>query len=248
MAALYWSDNGDATGGIALIQGSVAGDTHEMWVSRYAGGTGNDIYESAGVISGDGSLAVTLEPGPYHGFLATTNAGAITYSAPVGFRVWDESQLSLHERCAYAIRDFVLGLSLPGVPDDDGLHCVTKVGAKLETVVRQADPKAAVYYIPSSETYFRLDNSHDTVRLPVVVALFRQSSQTLKKGFSEVLWYRELMHRAHSACGARGLGLPEVHTIELQPGAVIDPGRWLQDYDASIMTFTCVSEQQAGLV
>lgn len=212
--------------------------------SKYAGGAANGPIVPAGSRVGDGVIAVPLTVGPYHGFVINDDASVITYSAPIGFRVHDANK-ALHERCAYAIRDFIMGLSIDGVPLDPDLHVVTKVGAKLEQVIRGSDPKQAVYYIPSKESYSRLDNQYDTVRLPVVVALMRESGQQLVGGFSEVMWYREIVHRSMSCCD---LGLPEVHTVEIQPGAVIDPGRWLKNYDTSVTTFSFLSEQPAGLV
>ena len=245
MAEVFWSDNNDGTGGIAIIQGSAAGDVHTFWTSRYAGGIRNDIWQNSGTLAGDGTLPVTLPTGPFHGFLSTQNGAVQTFSAPIGFRVHDE-QKALHERCCWALRDFVLGLSLPLVPDDPDLHVVVKVGAKLETVVRKANPKAAVYYIPAPESYLPLDNHHDTVRLPVIIALLVESGQTLNRGLTEIMWFRERLHRSMDRCG--NLGLPEIHGTELQPGAVVDAAKWLDNYDASSCTVVCVTEQQHGIV
>ena len=246
MAELYYIDAATGAGGFALIQGSAPGDTHTVWVSRYAGGIRNDLYQNAGTQAGDGQLPITLGPGPYHGFLQTINGGVQSFSAPIGFRVQDGMQ-AIHFRLALALKDFVLGLSIPGVPDSEDMHVVAKVGAKLEAVMREANAnqKEAVYYIPVSESYTPHDNGFDSVQYPVVVILISKSGQRLYDGLQEILRWRQLMHANMGRCAQ--LGMPEIHSMDIRPGAVVDPNRWLENYDASVLTIIGNSERPHGL-
>lgn len=243
MANLFYTDNNDGTGGVFTINGSAPGDVHEIHASMYAGGSMNPPFVIVANSVGDGVLPVPIAPGPYHALILTQNGAAVSLSAPIGFRS-GSGELALHERCALAIRDYVLALNIPGLPINPAHHVVTKVGAKLEQVIAGNVDGVAMYYIPVGEDYRTFDNQFDTVQLPVVIALLRESGQTLARGLSEILLYRELLHRNMSTCDL----LPEIHTVQMRPGAVIDPSRWLNNYDSSVTTLVCHTEQRSGIV
>jgi hypothetical protein len=244
VAQLTYVDNGDGTGGVFQVTGGVAGEAHRIMISRYAGGLFNDPWVEIGSRVGDGGVPAVIATGPYHAFIVSNNGGADTYSAPIGMRSSDGSP-SLHSRCAQAIKDYVIGLSIPGIPADPAHHVVTKVGAKLEQVIDGAAVRSAMYYIPVAESIFPADNQYNTVRFPVVLALLVESSQTLARGLGDILRFREIVEQSLAICD---LGVPEIHTINFQPGAVVDPSRWLQGYDSSVLTLVCVTERRAGLV
>lgn len=241
---LSYADTGDGTGGVISLTGSVAGSNNQLYAAKHAGGMGFAPYALAGSRVGDGVIAVTLTEGPYHCHILSNDSGTLSHSVPLSFRVHSE-KLSVQERTAWAIRDFVLGLNLAGVPTDPASHVVAKVGAKLETVLRNADPDEAVYYLPAPEGYRVADNAYNSIRFPVVVSLLKRSRQTLSKGFTDVLRYREKLQGSISACELADV--PEVHTIDFQPGAVIDPAQWLDDFDASNLTIVCTAELPAGV-
>lgn len=246
MATLTFVDNANNTGGTLTVAGS-GGATNSIYTSRYLGTSAQRAFVLSGTMVGDGSIAFAATAGPFVGFVVSDNAGLITVSTPIGFRVSDGS-LALHKRCAVAIRDFVLSLAIPGLTTDPNLHVVTKVGASLEKVLNDGVPigTQCVYYIPVLENYTLADNQFDSVRYPVLVVLLTESGQSLVSGLDDTLLYRELIHRGMSACNL--LDVPEVHSVVLQPGAIVDPGRWVQNYDASVTTFICQSEQHSGIV
>lgn len=242
MANIAFTDNGDGTGGIFAITGS-SGGTNTLWVSMFQG-SNNAPFVNAGSRVGDGSIAFATDAGPGIAFVITDNSGTLSVSDPKRFRVTSGAS-SLHMRCAIAIREWILSMNIPGVPTEPELHTITKVGARLETILAERDPigTSCVYYIPVIETHTPADNVFNSVRYPVQVILLIESGQNLHAGLEDILHYRELMH-----LGIEQLNdVPEVHDTIIQPGAIVDPGRWVQNYDASILTVICESEQRRGI-
>ncbi len=95
------------------------------------------------------------------------------------------------------------------------------------------------------EQYVGGDNLYDTVQFPINMVLNKKSAHSLYLGLSDILKARELVHRSFSGCPLPDV--EEVHTVDLQPGAIADPSRWAQNFDASVLRFVAVSEQLGGI-
>lgn len=235
-------DAGNGTGGTITVTGTADGSTNSLFVSSFYGTNWRRGLVASGTRTGNGSIALTAELGAFQAIVVNNNAGTITFSPPRNFRVRDDVE-ALHYRITRAIREYVLSLALPGFETDPNLHVIAKVGAQLEKVLAGND--ACVYYIPEFEQYVDGDNSYDTVNFPVVVVANRKSMKSLTDGFAEMMKARELLHRSMI-----GVPLPdaeEVHTVNLQPGVIVDPSKWSNSYDASVFRFIAVSEQQGGI-
>lgn len=237
------ADNGDGSGAVFTVAGSQPGSANVVWVSRFQGSNAERPFQSAGTRSGDGTVAWGGEIGCYLATVISTSAGAAAASEPIAFCVTDGT-LSLYERVLEAVREFVLALALPGVASDPAKHRVCKIGAKLQELLRTGEE--AVYYIPAAESFEYSDNAYATVSLPVNVVLISKSGSTLRGGLRELLLAREDCHLSFDASPLPDV--PEIHTVDVQPGAVIDPGNWAQGYDVSVMTFIAKSEQVDGIL
>jgi hypothetical protein len=242
MVEFSYSDRNDNTGGTVTITGSAGGSANTLYVSRFQGTHRNRPFEIAGTRTGNGTISVSGESGPFLAYVLNVAGSTVTTSIPKCFRIGDGIR-SLHERIVDSVREFILGLALPGVTADPDLHLKAKVGAKLKEVLN-GNPDC-VYYLPAAETFGVGDNSFDTVLYPVNVVFNRMSGHGLVEGLSNLLKSRELAGQAFS--GSPLPDVPEVHTLEIRPGIVIDPSRWELNYDASMMTFVGVSEQAAGI-
>ena len=238
MTAITFSDSANGTGGTITVSGTGSGATNKLWISRFLGSNTNRSFVLEGTRTGNGTIAVAESVGAYLAVLVSTDGATVEVSEPLCFRVTDGED-PLHWKVAQAIREFIIAAALPGLPTNPELHVVTKLCARLEEVVK-SNP-ACVYYVPTSESYEYLDNMTSTVKYPVVMVLNMESKQSLTGKLKDILAMRQYGGLGFEACALPDV--PEVHTVEVEPGGVIDPAKWALNYDVSVMTFTAVSEQ-----
>lgn len=250
---LSYTDNGDGTGGtvrLLVFSGSYSG-TYTIHAYRFTGLT-NGAWEEVGSITNSGNLPVSGAWGPID-FMAirppNPSLGDDTVIVgPLRARITDGLD-SLHERCIRSLRDFILQLNLQQLPENPALHIMVKLGAKLEKALqegiqRAGEPPAVVFYIPQAPKVVVFDNQYDSITYPVIIAYLCKRGHEVIKGLPETLDYREKVLRAINACNM--LDIPEVHTTQVNPGVISDVGRWMDGYDASVMTINFTSEQQTG--
>lgn len=238
MTAITFTDSQNGTGGTITVSGTGAGATNKLWISRFLGSNTNRSFVLEGTRTGNGTIAVSESVGAYLAVLESTDGVTVDLSEPLCFRVTNGED-PLHWKVAQAIREFIIAAALPGLPTNPELHVITKLGAKLEEVVK-GNP-SCVYYVPTSEQYEYLDNMTTTVKYPIVMVLNIKSGQSLTANLKNLLAMRQYGGLGFEACALPDV--PEVHTVEVEPGGVIDPSKWALNYDVSVMTFTAVSEQ-----
>lgn len=246
MIRINFTDLGTGTTGTISLTGSQAGSTNELFLAKHAWGMGFEALSVAGSRVGDGSIALTgLTSGSYYAFARSKVGLTEELSIPLSFRL-PSQELSLQERCANAIRDFVLGLQIPGVATDPEQHVVAKVGEKFDKVVESKSLKQAVFYLWAPETYSVANASEDFVKIPVVVSWIQKSSQGLVTNKTAITRFREIIHRSMAICELSEV--PEVYSVSFLPGAVIDPSQWIENSDATNMTVNLIAEVQAGII
>ncbi len=246
MIRINFTDLGTGTTGTISLTGSQAGSTNELFLAKHAWGMGFEALTIAGSRVGDGSISLTgLTSGSYYAFARSTVGLTETLSIPLSFRV-NSQELPLQERCANALRDFVLGLQIPDVTTDPQQHVVAKVGEKFDKVVESKNFKQAVFYLWAPETYSISNASEDFVKIPVVLSWIQKSSQGLTTNKTEILRFREIVHRSMAICELSEI--PEVYGVSFMPGAVIDPSQWIENSDATNMTVNFLAEVQAGII
>lgn len=229
---ISFADNRNGTGGVITVTGSSAGAVNTLYVSRFAGTNDSRTFVEAGTRVGDGTIAVTLETGPFLASLVSATSSDIEFTDPIVFRVTNED-VSMHYRVAEAIREFFLDLALPGLPSNPDLHVITKVGAKLTSLIEANN--ACVMYIPTQETFEASSNSDAEVAYPVDVVIHIKSGNTLRANIDNIMQTRDIA--AFSLKAEPIPDIPEIHTVDVQPGILIDPAKWALNYDVSVITF-----------
>jgi hypothetical protein len=122
-------------------------------------------------------------------------------------------------------------------PDTGRRRCKSGKEAKPDESLRQKDPA----------TVYALENSPPKgYRRCKVVSWVVPSSQKLSANKTEITRFREIIHRSMAICELNDV--PEVYGVSYLPGAVIDPGQWIENSDATTMTINFQAEVQAGIV
>lgn len=233
-------DNGDNTGGSLSLTGNAG--TASIYTSRFTGTNASREFSLAGTIEDNGSLSLpSLVTGPY--FAVAVNGSSI--AAPLGFRITDGAD-ALHYRMMEAVREYVMSLALPNVSSDPDRHALVKLPYRpdLELDVDEHH-EMAVMYFPKPETYSPANNQEDEVAYSVQVLLVRNVGQSTFRGLSDLLMDRQLLGQSLSVCPLPDL--EEIHTVQVQPGAVVLPEHWVKKYDCSTMVFRGLTEQPSGI-
>ena len=243
--SLTFADNRNGTGGTFAIGGGSPTAIHTIYVSRFHGSNASRVFASAGGRTGNGTVAFNGEDGAYIAHVVTNNSGILSFGTPICFQITDGTD-SLYWRFIAGIRDFILSLALPGVATDPDKHFISKIGADLQRVL-QGVKTSCVYYIPTGESYSGSDNSFDSVSLPVnVIFITEGGQQNLQSGLRSILLSRETVNTAIPAVPVPDV--EEIHSIDVQPGPVIEPGQWAQGYDVSVLRLIGKSEQTDGIL
>lgn len=109
---LSFADAADGTGGTLTISGSTGGATNALYTQRLdAAWYGDEGWNSEGSRSGDGTIAVTCEPGQYMGYVLSTSGAESNVSLPLMFRASDESE-SVYFQCLQAAQTRIRLLEL----------------------------------------------------------------------------------------------------------------------------------------
>lgn len=236
------TDNGDNTGARLEVTGNSG--TASIYVSRFAGTNASRAFTLAGTIVGDGYLDSAIATGPYVGLAVNATP---ELSEPIFFRVTNGAE-SLHWRIMEAVREYILSLALPAVSVDPDDHVLVKLPYRASTELNiENSLDTCVYYFPKPETYDGANNEDDTVSYLVQILLIRKAAAgSLVKGLRDMLMDRQLIGQSMSLSPLEDAC--EVHTVHIQPGAVIMPEHWAKNYDCSSIVLKCVTEQPAGIL
>jgi hypothetical protein len=234
-------DHGDNTG--ATLSVTSNSGTASVYVSRFMGTNASRAFVLGGTIVGNSNLVLpSLIPGPY--VAAAVNA-VPQISAPIFFRVTSEVE-ALHFRILEAVREYILSLALPSVSTDPDDHVVVKLPYRPEKELSiDTNTDCCAYYFPKAETYTGANNEDDTVSYSVQVLLARKIGSKLFQGLQTMLKDRQLIGQSMSRVPLQDVC--EVHTVEIQPGAIYMPEHWQNSVDASSIVLKCTTELPAGI-
>lgn len=235
------TDNGDDTGGSIAVSGNAG--TASIYVSRFLGSNASRAFTLAGTVVGNGTLSLPgLELGPH---IALGINAVPDMSVPVFFRITDGVE-ALHYRCLEAVREYIMSLALPTVSNDPDDHVVVKMPFRPDLELNiETSTDCCIMYFPKAETYTGANNEEDSVAYSVQVLLIRSIGQRLFQGLPAMLKDRELIGQSMSMSPMPDL--EEIHTVQVQPGAVYMPEHWIKKYDCSNIVFRCLTEQRAGI-
>jgi hypothetical protein len=243
---ITFADNKNGTGGTFTISGGDPAAIHTIYVSRFHGSNASRVFAPAGSRTGNGAVAFNGENGAYIAHQVTNNAGLLSFGTPVCFQITDGTD-SLYWRFVAGIREFILSLALPGVATDPDQHFISKIGSDLERILQNGVNSECVYYIPTGEKYAGSDNAYDSVSLPVnVIFITKGGHQNLQGELRNLMLTRETVNTAIPAVPVPDVG--EIHSVDVEPGPIIEPGRWAQGYDVSVVRLIGHSEQTDGIL
>lgn len=234
-------DHGDDTG--ATLSVTSNGGTASIYVSRFAGTNATRSFVLGGTIVGDDDLVLPLlVPGPY---VAVAVNAVPELSAPIFFRVTSEVE-ALHFRILEAVREYIMSLALPSVSTDPDDHVVVKLPYRPEKELSiELNTDCQVFYFPKAETYTGANNEDDTISYSVQVLLARKIGRKIIQGLESMLKDRQLIGQSMSRVPLQDVC--EVHTVEVQPGAIYMPEHWQNSVDASSIVLKCTTELPAGI-
>lgn len=234
MTTLTITDREDSTGADAVITDS-GGASCELFVAQFDGNHSSVQFSSAGTSVGDGTIAINDSEGSYFAILNSDGSPG----TPQGFRITDGT-LGLHHRCMVAIREFMLGLTLPLVPSDGTKH---KLHKKPLRSIKEFGGTTGCHYWKEAENRKPLLNGYDEVMFPVAWAFMRGSAvDNVASGNWTKL--RELIATGFEACPLPSVG--EIHTVRVVPKELYYADSSLQ-MDLQALRFECTTEQPNGL-
>lgn len=238
------TDSADSTGAIATVTGGDSDAANTIYTLQWCKTTLLGEWTLAGARVGPGDVALGLDKGIYFGHVVSAVSGAPVVSRVIQFGVTDGLD-PIHYRCLLAMKDMVLALSLPGIVEENTE--VQKYPVRIKEVLKARSGSAAIGAIvsPISETRTRHDNNRDELGYGVQVALFRASNQQLQEGLPEDLGWREQLSDALSQ--TLFPGVPEIHTVDCQPGPIMMPEAFGSQYDVSATMFRCYTNKRNAI-
>ncbi|MCR9295579.1 MAG: hypothetical protein NXI32_22915 [bacterium] len=238
--SLTATNQADGTG--ATISVTNDGGLANLLVSRFTGSTAERAFTNIGSIGSGNFDFQTAEMGPY---IATAVNAANEFATPIFFRCSDGA-LPYHWQIMEAIREFVMNLALPTVSVDGDDHRLVKLPYRADMELDLVEGRnTCAFYFPVPESYTDATNSSDTVQYAVQLLLVRQIGQRLYEGMDHMLNIRQKIAQSFHRCPLADV--PEVHTVNVVPGAVYLPEHWVRKHDCSTIVFRCETEQPAGI-
>ncbi len=237
---LSLADNGNDTGFTATISGATAGTTNTLYFAAWSLGFIGAAFASGGSRVSDGTIPVTAEAGYYWAYVKSTNASGDTLSLVGGVRVTTGSD-ALYQQILDAVANVIAGLDL----SIDGDEVLDVYNRKLPW--NQANIEKGIHVSPTREQIIRTWNSANDIGHGVQVTICWPSNQKLIDnkgiGLGEELLVRETLLRAFEPTPAQVplTGVSEVYQAEVEPGPVIDPGSFINQFDvqALLLRFWC---------
>lgn len=227
------ADKRDGTGINATTSGHT---TSVLSVARFGGSVGQTDWSTVATIAGDATESITLPEGAYFAIWQLDGV----YQAPVGFRVTDGTD-GVHELCLKEIREFILGLTLPGYPTDGAKHKRHKKPTR--TMQEFGEPPFGVHYWKLPETLRPVDNYNVEVTYPIQMVLVAPGATNVSDG--DWTRSRQIITQSFTRCPL--MDLPQIHTVQISPGEIYAVTDATVRYDIQSMIFRCVTEMPSVL-
>jgi hypothetical protein len=237
-------DHADNTGATATVSLAAPGTSNRLYVQRFDGNLGAGDWNLAGLVSGNGNLAMALAIGHYFAYSLSSRGGTEAVSNIVYFVVTDGLE-SIHARCLAAVQARIRSLALAGL---SGARVVIEklpvarnlaTGVGLPAVVlsphRAAMPPAAG------------TNSLDDVNYDVLVTIVDRDNQepSLQQGLDRHLLWRQQIARAFR--NQRLSGVPEVIDAVVEPAEGVSDESWKRELMTSALLLRFTSREGRGM-
>lgn len=232
---LTMTDNGDGTGAIATVAGSIVTSTNTLTKSLWSGISGSLTFTAAGNRTGDGTIAASASVGTYVWLLTNNNGGTITtviaYSAVTG----GASSESVLYRLMLQMQTQIIALGLSGIL---AANIVVKWLPRMLNAVTDPAPEIVICPAPLPETDQSYLTATDHIGYPVLVAYINAQNQDFVANLARNTLGREKIRREFISRGL--VGVPEVQYCKVEPQAIISPA-WFDNnvaYLAQVFRFS----------
>jgi hypothetical protein len=239
--SLSWSDNQDATGGVATVAGT-GGAAVTVYAQRAdATGFSAASFNAAGSRTGDGAVPLTLGTGYYWLYAGTGGAPSNFLYAPA-----TDNAVAVHERCLRAVLARVKGLCpLAGTADSPASLPAGNVYDQLlpnDKLVKL--PAVLITLEGEREQYRPTVNARDDLGYPLRVQVCDRNDGDYVRPRAKYLRWRQTLMRGLRY--QRLAGVPEVYTCTPEPGLVVDPHLPSYQYFVSGFVLRCWSREVRG--
>lgn len=215
--AMAITDNGDGSGGAAIITGSAGGSANTVYYAPFTGMTTSGKWTLGGAMTGDGTVPLMLGKG-YFLFQLLSN-GTL---GPVATRAFTNGDESVHYRCLQGCKTRILQLSMAGL-DATKIKDPTWLPRAIDIDI------AALPCIAISPPGFEIDvgmvTNQDDYLHPVIVAILVKQNQDSVANLPAVLKWREQILLAIS--NQRLPGVPENMWADPKPMNIVDPDSFI---------------------
>lgn len=214
------ADNADGTGATATITGAATGATVEVFTVAVDDDFSSQTAVSGGSRSGNGTVSLDLDPGPYWAFAVATLGGASAVSNIVYFFATTGDDAT-HQRILEAVQSTIRNLSLSGIDSANVLVRATPWDRNLT--------KPCVVIAPLQEQMPANEgtNTKDQIGYGVIVTFAKATNEDVTTSRNAFLEWRR---RAAAAFRNQRLsGVSEVYRCTIEPlpvllGSAFDKG------------------------
>ena len=237
------TDNGNDTGGLAVLAGGDSAAVNTLYAARFDGNeTACGSWTSCGTLTGNGLLAFTLDAGHYFFyFISGATEKTVALISPVVYAAITDGSEAVHYQAMLAVQTRLRLLDLEGIASNS-------IVVKKIPLPRIVDPKYLGVPMPAivvSPVKEGMDpkagvNAFDDVTLPVLVSIVENDNQesTLELHLDRHSKWREQIARAFH--NQRLPGVNEIYQCAVEPGNPIDGPSWSNNLYASghLLKFT----------
>ncbi|MCI0358643.1 MAG: hypothetical protein L0211_09175 [Planctomycetaceae bacterium] len=240
------ADNGNGTGAVATVGNSTGGATNTIFAAQWAGGFVPQAYASYGSRIGNGTVSLALGLGYWFVYAASTLAGSDgAVSLVKGLRV-TAGQEAIFDQCLDAIVAKIQALSLPA-PWQTIDVVRRKFPWKRSLIL--PDIQAGIFVTPLNDRFVQVTNQADDWGEAIQITAAQATNLDLENGLpADLLCRQQLVDAFLPVHGQAPLsGVDSVYNIVIEPGPIIDPGAFQQNFDVSAIVARCLVRRTRGL-
>lgn len=239
-------DNGDDSGATVTLADSDGAATNRIFAAPWSGGMQPGTFTEEASRLGNGSVVVDLDAGYWWLYAASEVDGvAVGASEVVGVRVTTGVD-PLHWQCLAAVKAFIQALSLPGLVGTN-VKIRKLPWRNLESVC------PGILVTPLTEQRTPVDNHRDTLIWGVqVTTIFAKSNQgnltdddPVANNLRAAMVWRETICNAFSEKALAGVD--EAFSVHVQPGPILLPSSFAENYDLGAFLLRCETQVYRGL-
>lgn len=249
-------DNGDGSGGVAIVSGAGSSATVSVQLSSFTLGLGaQGSWTNAGNRTGSGTLSVVAAPGHYFAYALATGSGMPVVSVPIYATLTDAAQAPQYQ-CLLAAQARIQALGLPGLASANVIW--RKLALDRLLGAGQPTQFPCVLLTPAKESMDPAQGltALDDVVYGVLCTIVDADNQepTLQANFARYALWRWKIAMAFRSQGLAGVTVlvngqpqPGIYNAYVEPADVVLPAAWSANLYASALLLRFVSREPRGV-